>query len=180
MEGLDVPALLSRLSPFGTRKRALAFAAKHFEGCDTHRPHAEAVHAGLEHLIGRALGELDPKTVIAEILSAPGISSSHDQARGTVDSLDAIELQLEVDAAMGTREVVERALRQRVAGDVLKALLGPAAERTTWDLATVSLRSVRGIINERVRHFGTCTCGERSAPSNRALAGDRRVWRTRE
>lgn len=161
-----MPALLSRLSPFATRKRALAFAAKHFSGCDTHRQHAEAVHAGLEHLTGRALKELDPETVVAEILPAPRASGSHGEARGAVDSLDAVELQLALEAELGKQELVKQALGQHLAAHALKALLGPAAERTTWDPATIRLRSVRGIINERVRHTGTCTCAESGASSN--------------
>jgi hypothetical protein len=47
----------------------------------------------------------------------------------------------------------------------MKALLGHGADESSWDPSTIWVRSVRGVINERVKlHKRGCRCTV--APSN--------------
>lgn len=168
--------LLPKLSQLGSRRRYLAFAAKYFAACHAHTEHAQAVHAGLEQLLGRRIEQLDPDALVSEILDRGGAGSTRGHGADN-DFLDAIELKLALEeeltppeqagrALAQASEQVKRALAQALAERTLKALLGAAARHTTWDAATIRHRSVRGIINERVRYAAGCTCAERGAPSN--------------
>jgi len=81
--------------------------------------------------------------------------------------LDAVERQLALEEELGDRDLVKLALLQVADESVTKRLLGPALETSHWDAATIWVRSIRGIINERVRHCGGCKCGD--APSNNKM-----------
>jgi hypothetical protein len=83
------------------------------------------------------------------------------------DSLEVIEAKLALDEELAGPDLTRLALVQLADESVMKPLLGPASDRCQWDPATVWVRSVRGIINERVRCAGNCACGE--APSNNEM-----------
>ena len=145
--------------------RARAFAATHFSGCDAHRTHAEAVHEQIEKLAkDYSVTDLDPEATIAEAL---GHAQGRDHPAG--DSLDRVELEMALQEGMSHTQVVRRALEARVAKRVLDTLLGSPHHSSPWDPQTVWVRSVRGIVNERVRHSGGCTCAPIDAPSNKGM-----------
>jgi hypothetical protein len=72
-----------------------------------------------------------------------------------------------LEEELGDPDVVNLALRQVADESVMKRLLGAAVQTSHWDAATIWVRSIRGVINERVRHRGGCTCGE--TPSNNKM-----------
>ena len=76
------------------------------------------------------------------------------------DSLDVLEHLMALEEEFGTGaapDVSEASVAswQRAA---LSALLGAAARHCTWEPNTIGARSPRGIINERVRWRGGCSC----------------------
>jgi hypothetical protein len=145
--------------------RAHAFAVTHFGACDAHRSHAQTVYEQLDKLAkGRGVSSLAPDDTIAEVL---GHISDDDRLAG--DSLDRVELQMALEEELSHTELVRRAVDARIAEHVLDTLLGPLRQANHWDPQTVWLRSVRGIVNERVRHSGGCTCAPIDAPSKNQM-----------
>ena len=65
-------------------------------------------------------------------------------------------MALETDPA--DPELVDRELEALTAEYALTTLLGPVRSQCHWDPETVWRRSVRGLINERVRQSEGCTC----------------------
>ena len=158
---MKVKSLIKRFHASEADPRASSFALTHFRGCEAHVQEAAVVHAALERICGRTFAALEPEATIAEL--AP--SGEAIARRVRADSLALVELQLAAEAAL-TPELL-RALGSLAGAAVMKELLGRVAAVTSWDPATVLARSVRGVINERVRHTGKCTCGE--APSNKEM-----------
>jgi hypothetical protein len=147
-----------------TSARADAFAVTHFATCEAHRAHARAVHDQLEALAKHDLLSLAPDDTIADVL---GHSHGGDPEAG--DSLDRVELQMALEEELSNRELVSRALHTWNAEQVLARLLDKQRPFSQWDPRTVWSRSVRGIVNERVRYSGGCTCAPISAPSNNQM-----------
>jgi hypothetical protein len=87
---------------------------------------------------------------------------AHRREAGRPDSLDAIELELALEEdKLALRDAARLAIRLAANDMVMKPPLGPwAAERSRRDPRTIRMRSVRGVINERVRHSGGCVCAE--------------------
>jgi len=138
-------------SPNG-KNRAAAFASK-LGPCAVHRREARSVHRALEQLAKHALPDLDPEATLADILpAATGVLSGipHDPVAGH----DYATLAQVVSKG----EIVRRALQGHVAERIRSSLLGSAAPRSTWQAHTLGVRSVRGLINERVRWLGGCKC----------------------
>jgi hypothetical protein len=82
-------------------------------------------------------------------------SSSAADSLGMVESILAVEEE-RGDALLNKDMAL---LLEQVTGDgVFRSLLGPWAPSCTWDPSTVWVRSVRGIIRERVRQHGGCSC----------------------
>ena len=80
---------------------------------------------------------------------------------GRADSLDAIELELALEEdKLALRDAARLAILLAADDMVMKPLLGPWSERSRWDTRTIRMRSVRGVINERVRHSGACVCAK--------------------
>jgi len=158
---VKITSLIGRVHATEADRRASAFAVAHFRGCEAHVHEAAVVHAALERICGVTFAALDPETTIRELAPA-GEAVARLVPR---DSLELVELQLAAEEASAPEML--RALHSLAGAAVMKAVLGPAALVTSWDPATVLARSVRGVINERVRHAGNCTCGE--APSNKEL-----------
>jgi hypothetical protein len=140
-----------RLSrPNVVARRAEDFARARFPPCAVHREEAAAVFAILEVLNRGPLHAQDPDVPLAELL--PSVT------RG-VDSLDAIERKMAIEAELGSSELASLALAELADESVAKPLLGPAWSQSSWDPATIWSRSLRGVVNERVRYRGGCTCG---------------------
>jgi hypothetical protein len=142
--------------------RAKVFAETFFPACVVHREEATAAFEVLEKLARRAILAVDADKPLADLLGA-------EIAPGQVlagDSLDAIELQLAVEADIGDTSLESDAV---VAHEALRRLLGPAAQHTTWAPDTIWVRSLRGIVNQRVRHRGGCTCAELGTPANNKM-----------
>jgi acyl carrier protein len=133
-------------------ERARAFAERYFASCEAHRQEAAAVHAAIEFLSQAEQVNLNPETSIAEILE----SVPNDSPPG-MDSLDVVEFVVTIEEECG-REIPgdTDALRKWA---VFGSLLGPNVNRSTWTGDTLQARSVRGVVNERVRLRGDCSCG---------------------
>jgi hypothetical protein len=140
------------------------FAVAHFAQCEAHIEHAAAVHRALEDLLQGTLSSLDPDRTVGDTLPSGAASAP------SVDSLDAIEVELAHEEELSRPALVKKAVRLHLDTLVLNRLLGPAATSSTWDSRTIRLRSIRGVINERVRHDSRgCTCAEKSEPSNNQM-----------
>ena len=99
---------------------------------------------------------LDLDRTIADLLP-----QSMGRRSGRADSLDAIELELALEEDKpALRDAARLAILLAADEMVMKPLLGPWAERSRWDPKTIRTRSVRAVINERVRHSGGCVCAE--------------------
>jgi len=137
-----------------TRRRhasgATPFVAK-FGSCDAHRREARAVHEALEALAKQPLPAVDPGAVLGDVLPAEWVSQLQRPRSPTAP--DATLAQM-----LGTQAVVRDALYTYLTQRLRSTLLGPAAEASTWDTDTLPIRSVRGLVDERVRHSGGCAC----------------------
>jgi len=132
--------------------RASVFASAHFGGCLAHRDEAIAVHAAVEKIARRKLSDLDPDSALGAILG-------FDSPKGA-DSLDAVEQLMALEEEFGEGLVPDQsdvsAATWRKA--VMAALLGRAVRYCKWEPDTISVRSARGVINERVRWREGCSC----------------------
>jgi hypothetical protein len=138
-------------------KRATRFAWHNFPSCASHVEEAIAVHKLVERFCGRRLRELDADASVEDVVGPTATVS----LRG-LDMVEVAELvaALEKEAAVTHEpELADEPPDVLAAGVLGQVLLGPAATRTRWDPVTVWRRSVRGVINERVRWRGGCTCG---------------------
>jgi hypothetical protein len=133
--------------------RAAQFASQ-FGACAAHRREARSVHRALEQLAKHALPDLDPEATLAELLPA---------ARGVLSAIrhDAVTSRdhyVTLAQAVSKGAIVREALQRHLAERIRTSLLGPAAARSTWQAHTLGARSVRGVVNERVRWLGGCQC----------------------
>jgi hypothetical protein len=158
---MDVRGRVERYLAEATgQRRGRQFAAKAFGGCQAHLKEAIAVYIALEQLATRRLTQVRPESTIGDVLLTtralqPNVLSIEQMA----------ELAATVEAKWGDStsvgeidETLPLELEEFWARLVQQTLLGPAASHTTWDPPTIWLRSVRGVINERVRRLGDCTC----------------------
>ena len=104
---------------------------------------------------GEPLDRLDPDLTVADLL--PKLMANRS---GGIDSLEAIELQmaLEAEEKMAARDLDRLAAREVADEKLMNTLLGPWTPHSRWDPRTMWVRSLRGVINERVRHSGGCVC----------------------
>jgi hypothetical protein len=141
-------------------KRADAFVTAHFDLCAQHAREAAAVHRSLERLRGEPIEQLDPELTIGELLPGSQVKGANRIA----------ELQT-LGQVLRQREMIRLALAQLAAEKIAHALLGSTGRESSWDPLTIWARSVRGVINERVRRTGGCSCGKGgSRPTNRRLS----------
>lgn len=110
------------------------------------------MHVALTRIARRELPGLDPDAALGTVLGPVAEDA---------DSLDELEraLALEEDLPNGLGADGAVATTDIWPGAVLSALLGPAARQCRWDPSTLWTRSMRGVVNERVRWRGGCTCG---------------------
>ena len=132
---------------------AYTLAERLFPVCDAHRIEMIEVVSALERLTGGRLVGLQGDTTIADVLGDPTLENMP----VGLDSLTVLGLLLEHEADSGTP--AEKEVAREVLGmAVVYRLLGPAAGHCTWAADTVWARSIFGIVNERVRWRGGCTC----------------------
>ena len=140
------------------RQPGRQFAETYFGGCTAHTAAAEALYRALEEL-RHADTQLQPEATVAEAVMGspdePRPESVFADAQKTTDLLGVVE---KVVAADWPYDSPQDAFRDVVARRVMESLLGPAARASTWTPRTVWVRSVRAIVNERVRHAGGCSC----------------------
>ncbi len=128
-----------------TRRTRAADFASLVGGCKIHRREARAVFMSLEELLKRPLRALSPETSIVELL--PWVQGG--------------ERDILVLGAARRSDLVAYALREYLREKARASLLGPFVQKCTWTPDTIGARSVRGIVNERVRLRGGCTCAAR-------------------
>jgi hypothetical protein len=138
--------------------RAREFAVSHFPACTVHAEEATAVFTTFEALNRRPVHSADPDIPLAQLV--PDLARN---APSQGDSLEALERTMAIEAELGAADSTAVAIAELADESVAKPLLGPAWGRSRWDPGTIWSRSLRGIVNERVRHRGGCSCGlERS------------------
>ena len=138
------------------RDRHLAFARSHFGGCCAHAKEAADVHRVIERL-WQGQVNVTPDLAFAEIFDQVPPGPAGD------DSLDRVEYLMMLEEEIGA-ELPGQADGTSWVSAICRALLGrAAAARNTWGAETLRSRSVRGIINERVRLRGDCSCGRTAA-----------------
>jgi hypothetical protein len=142
--------------------RAYTFADTHFAGCPAHRREAQATFEALENIAARVLLAVDADLTVEAILGSRG-------ATPPADSLDVIEAQIALEEELRDPTRVQESLGVDRSEHVLRTLLGPAAHQSTWEPETVWVRSIRGVVNERVRHREDCTCADAGTPSNKQM-----------
>jgi hypothetical protein len=136
-------AVLKRIAATPSRQ-AREFAGAYFPGSDGNHRAAEAVHTALERLSGSSIGDLNPDQTVEEVLGRRVLDAK--------DSLDEIEQTLALEEECGPSPEGEAHVASDAPGAiVLRALLGPSAHRSTWMGATIWVRAIRGVINERAR-----------------------------
>jgi acyl carrier protein len=106
---------------------------------------------------------LEPAKLVREILSAPTtLPPSVSETGFGTDSLDRVELAMAVEEEQGSMidHDIDNLMKDFSKTEhVFSFLLGSVASLSTWDPATIWLRSIRSIVNERVRRRGGCRCG---------------------
>ena len=144
-----------------SHNRAQEFAAHSFAAaCSIHRAEAISVYEALQRLCRRELPTIEPDTPIGEILPAPARLPPSLSASGSItDPLDRIEFAMAAEEEQGSMsdeemdDIIKDFSRTE---QVFNTLLGSVA--STWDPATIWVRSIRAIVNERVCHRGGCAC----------------------
>lgn len=144
-----------------SHNRAQEFAAHNFAAaCSVHRAEAISVHEALQRLCKRELPSIEPDTPVGEIVPAPTrLPPSLSDPRSGADPLDRIEFAMAVEEEQGSMsdQEMDAVIKDFSRTEhVFNTLLGFVA--STWDPATIWVRSIRTIVNERVRHRGGCTC----------------------
>jgi hypothetical protein len=132
----------------------LGVRRSHFPGCAVHCEEAAAVYTTVESLNGGRIGSDDPDIPLAQLV--PEMAR---RALSQGDSLDVIENQMALEAELASSELTSLALAELADESVVKPLLGSAWGRSRWDPGTIWSRSLRGVVNERVRYRGGCSCG---------------------
>jgi hypothetical protein len=144
-----------------SHNRAQEFAAHYFAAaCSVHRAEAISVYEALHRLCRRELPTIGPDTSVREILPAPArVPPSLSDFGSITDPFDRIEIAMAAEEEQGSMsdEEMDDIMKDFSRTEhVFNTLLDSVA--TTWDPATIWVRSIRMIVNERVRHRGGCTC----------------------
>src|SRR5262249_52991812 len=134
--------------------RASEFAATFFGACEGHSREAAAVYDVFERLARKPLCDVTPDIAVVALLSD---SEWLGRALGR-DSLDVVEIVMALQEEFGEDLVPQDSeseiKEELIALALFRALLGPAGDRSLWSSKTIWSRSVRGVINERVRWLG--------------------------
>ena len=153
---MALSALRTRLFSSRPRSRAAHFGNTLFPVCAVHAQEAAAVHDVLERLARRQLPELDPEATIGEVVVPP---TQRRSLQGlTLREVAALVVELEFKYGITALPRADDFVGDAYGAAVLRALLGPAAQSSTWTGESIWPRSVRSIINERVRCRTGCVC----------------------
>ena len=157
-----IPDSLKRLLPGrGESGGSAVFAEQHYPGCRAHGGEAAAVYRAIKRISRQDEARITPDETVAGLFAEPGLLNARP---GFMDPIEATDLLLALEAELGRHVSDEEATRVLWAAALFESLLGLAAKKSLWTPETIWIRSVRGIINERVRWLeGTvpCTCEER-------------------
>ena len=126
--------------------------------CSVHASEAVAVYRTLMRARRVDLANLSLDTTVADLFDRPGVL---DPRPGTLEPLVAAKLLERAALRHGVPFSESDERRALWSEGLLQDLLGTARQQCRWDPATVWLRSIHGIINERVRWSKTgqaCTC----------------------
>ena len=136
--------------------------------CPVCRVEAALVRQAVVSLGGPALVELD--VTVRELLASKVKDLPLSPSGAEPDSLDQVErlMALEEEYGSGSAQL-NAALEEATSHHVFTTLLGSASVLSTWDPLTIWMRSLRGIVVERAKRRGDCTCGE---PEHRAALPD--------
>jgi len=100
-------------------------------------------------LVRQEPSDLSPESPIAEIVR------QFSTVPRVADSLHVVEI------VMGLEEEIGATIPDGMVdsdGVIFRVVLGPRASQCTWAHETLRARSIRGVIEERVRIRGDCTC----------------------
>jgi hypothetical protein len=151
-----------RMFAWTSRKTAQEFAAHNFAGCSVHQAEAISVHEALQRLCKMELSGLDLAKLVGDVVPAPNtLPRSPSYSNSCVDSLERIEVAMAVEEEQGSlsdQEMEDLMKDLSKTEYVFNALLGSVVTVSTWNRSTIWVRSIRTIVNERVRHHGGCTC----------------------
>jgi len=139
--------------------------------CPVCQAETARVSEALELLGAKAPGPQQSNLTIRELLSSRLQDLPLSKANADFDSLDQVELLMALEEEHGAPATVPL-LEEWTSEHVFKTLLGPASSATSWAPVTIWARSVRGIVNERVRCMGGCSCGAREEHAVRRRVGD--------
>ena len=153
---MTLSGLRSRLFGRGRRARATRFGETLYPACRVHAQEAAAVYEVLERLAGCQLPELDPKATIGDFVTPPSQRRSLEGL--TLREVAALVIELEAKWGITTLPRADDFAGDAYGAAVLRALLGPAAQGCTWTGESIWPRSVRSVINERVRGQAGCVC----------------------
>jgi hypothetical protein len=148
------------------RDAARAFGERVYPRCPRHAAEARAVYRVLERCCRVDLAGLDPDTTVSVLFEAPGLLDSRP---GDLEPLVAAKLLEQAGLELGERLADTQATRVLWSGRLFSWLLGPAAECSSWSPATIWVRSIRGVVNERVRRSESrerCTCESWGRPTS--------------
>jgi hypothetical protein len=130
-----------------------------YPGCAAHAREASAVLVAIEGLVHRLPADLGPDMSVCDALGGAGSEPRPESLFDDVQKMRDLLVVAEKNAAgqwpFGS---VEETFREVFAHRVMETLLGAATSETTWAPHTVWARSLRGLVNERVRRLGTCSC----------------------
>jgi hypothetical protein len=128
--------------------------------CDVCRTETRLVVEAFEALGGIAV-PASPHTPVRELLSVRLSDPRLSRSVPDEDSLDQVERLMALELEYGPKSAeFTTALEEATTYHIFRGLLGPASRLSRWDPHTIWTRSLRGIVNERVKHRGGCSCGE--------------------
>ncbi|SRR5581483_4920692 len=143
-------------------KTAWRFAERNFPRCAAHRSAAVAVHRGIERLCGRGIPSIELQMLVREILPPPArLPQMTAPIEYSETPLDRMEMGVAIESeyrSMTERETLELLNAITRTEYVFERLLGRSAHDCTWLPTTIWSRSIRSIVELRVRHSGGCTC----------------------
>ena len=127
---------------------ASRFGSACYPHCPVHASEAAAVYKTLMQARRLDLAELSLDTTVMDLFDKPGVL---DTRPSTLEPLVAAKL-LERAALRHGMPFGESDVRRALwSENLLHDLLGTASQQCHWDPTTVWQRSIRGIVNERVR-----------------------------
>ena len=138
---------------------ASRFGRNSYPHCSLHASEAASVYQTLMRARRLDLADLCLDTTVADLFDRPGVLHSRPS---DLDPLVAAAKLVERAALRHGMPLGESDVRRVLwSGDLFQDLLGSASRQSPWEPTTVWLRSIRGIVNERIRWGKAgqpCTC----------------------